>query len=80
MTQTTTHLKCERDTVTGDWIFSGRVDSFDLRALNLDRLDRAVIATPAQTAADHLQSLEIIFRRLHEQRQGQGIKPTTKGQ
>ena len=63
----TTHLNFAKDTETGDWIFSGRVLDHDLMRLELDRLDRAVISSPAITAADTLQGLEIIFRRLGEQ-------------
>lgn len=57
-----------RDVADNDTVkFSGELTVHDLAALKLDGIDRMVINSPAETAADHLQSLEIIFRRLHEQ-------------
>lgn len=39
----------------------------DLCSTRLDGWDRMVIDSPHESAADYLQSLEIIFRRLQEQ-------------
>lgn len=53
--------------------FSGRVNLHDLAKLKLDHVDRAIVFSPANTAADMLQTLEIIFRRMAEQT----INPST---
>lgn len=55
-----------RDPVNGNVSFRGTITEHDLQRLDLDRLDLMVIDSPAESAADHLQSLEIIFRRLGE--------------
>ena len=65
----TTHLTWRRDADTGDLVFAGRLRMIDVVDLNLDGLDRAVIEEPVTSAADLLQSLELIFRRLHQQRE-----------
>lgn len=59
-----THITYSKDVTTGDIIFLGRVCDSDLVGLDLDKLDRMVIGSPIENAADVLQSLEIIFRRL----------------
>lgn len=48
--------------------FSGRVNLCDLHDLmmTLDHVDRAVIRSPVNSAADLFQTLEIIFRRTAE--------------
>lgn len=49
------------------WSFNGFVSDDDLARLDLDHLDRLVISSPVEEPADILQSLELIFRRLHQQ-------------
>lgn len=39
-----------------------------LADIELSAIDRAILAAPEITAADVLQSLELLFRRYHEQR------------
>lgn len=63
-----THLKWENCTRTGDLIFSGRITQNDLIHIKLDPIDLKVISSPVETAADQLQSMEILFRRLGEQK------------
>lgn len=63
----TTHLNWAKETETDDWVFSGRVNNFDLMRLDLDELDKAVVLSPIKSAADFFQNMEIIFRRLGEQ-------------
>jgi hypothetical protein len=48
--------------------FSGRINLFDLSELmkTLDHVDRAVVNSPINSAADLFQTLEIIFRRRAE--------------
>lgn len=53
--------------------FSGRLNLSDLVKLKLDHVDRAVVFSPATTAADMLQTLEIIFRRMAEQQSGSAV-------
>jgi hypothetical protein len=60
-------LEVSRNTMTGDISFKGEVSVHDLATLRLDHIDRQVISSDAVTAADMLQSLEIIFRRHGEQ-------------
>lgn len=57
----------EKDVATGEIRFGGTIEMYDFARIRLDRMDQAVIDTPADTAADHLQSLEILYRRHAEQ-------------
>lgn len=54
------------DHVHRRWDFSGSLTEHDMQRLELDPLDLLVIESPVENAADALQSLEIIFRRLGE--------------
>lgn len=47
--------------------FKGHFSRRELAKLRLDSLDRAVIGAKVEHAEDHLQSLEILFRRYREQ-------------
>lgn len=62
-------FKIEKELESGMILFSGRVSPSDLCNLRLDHIERQVLGSPALTAADQLQSLEIIFRRAQEQNQ-----------
>jgi hypothetical protein len=61
------NIKVETGPEYRDRIFTIHLCDYDLASLQLDRLDRAVIDSPVKEPADILQSLEIIFRRLHQQ-------------
>lgn len=58
----------EKDTFTGDIHFSGRITGEEFRRLHLDGFDREVLKTPGKSDSDHLLDLELIFRRLEEQK------------
>ena len=57
-----------RDIETGDIIGNFRVPAKDLRDVKLDRFDQMVIDTPHDSAADVFQDLEILARRIQEQK------------
>lgn len=60
----------ERHAMTGDVTFSGSVKGGELKGLwvQLDPFDRRQLDSPAVSIADHLLDLELVFRRLGEQR------------
>ncbi len=62
-----TYIEVSHDIATGDIIFNGRVVSSDMVRTRFDRIDRACLSTKVETAADIMQNLEIIFRRIGEQ-------------
>lgn len=64
-----THITTEKD-IEGNLHFHGTVTAEDLNRLRLDPFDKAVIFSPIEQAADILQSLEIVFRRMREQNIG----------
>lgn len=49
--------------------FRGSFSWSDVAKLRLDPLDRALIGAPVTRAHDHLQTLEMLFRRYYEQQQ-----------
>ena len=57
----------ERDAATGDIRFRGSLTANDLQRVRLDHIERAQLDSEAETAADYLLDLEVIFRRLAEQ-------------
>ena len=64
-----THVTWWREPESEDITFTGRVNMRDLARLRLDHVERAALRTAPATAADFLLDLEIIFRRLGEQRE-----------
>lgn len=60
-------VEITEDLETGDKLVKARIPKADIAEIELDRLDRAVLATPAETAADVFQDLEILARRQAEQ-------------
>lgn len=65
-----TTMRLER-TMEGDLLFSGSVSVADFAHLRLDNLDRALLDDcngEARSAADWLLALEMLFRRMSEQR------------
>jgi len=60
-------LVAHRDEMNRQTVFRVTLCDSDIAKLRLNCIDKAVIESEAKTAADMLQSLEIIFRRLHEQ-------------
>lgn len=64
-----TKVSLRLDPISGDMHFSGIVKSVDVMRLNLDHVDRKVLADcerPGATAADILLALELLFRRIKE--------------
>lgn len=63
-----THVEWFHEPESHALSFSGRVNLHDLAELmkTLDHMDRAVINSPVNSAADLFQTLEIIFRRRAE--------------
>lgn len=57
----------EHDPAKGVYRFSGEVTEADFMRIRLDPLERMAVGSPARTPADHLQTLEILFRRAQEQ-------------
>jgi hypothetical protein len=65
-------VEATENLTTKEKIFTVRVPYPDLLTIKLDKFDQAVIDSPAETAADILQSLQILaFRQLQQ------IKPAT---
>lgn len=64
-------FRIERNDMTGETVFSGRFTTRDLMNIRLDHVDRMVVDTPAESPADFLQSLEILYRRHAEQNEPQ---------
>ncbi len=60
-------FRIERNDATGETTFSGKITKEDLQKIQLDWIDKMVVDSPAESAADYLQSLEILFRRHAEQ-------------
>lgn len=56
--------------------FYGRITIAAMQGLRLDPLDHQILSEPINSAADLLQSLEIIFRRHAEQHHHRG-NPST---
>lgn len=56
-----------RSNLTWAITFEGRIEKRELERLVLDGIDKRVVDSHAESAADYLQSLEIIFRRWAEQ-------------
>lgn len=55
------------DPLSSEQIYTVRVPMKDLVGIDLDRIDRAVLAEPASTAADVLQNLQILAFRQSQQ-------------
>jgi hypothetical protein len=55
-------------------LFKGEVLESDLITVDLDPLDRALLNDTAETAADTLLVLEMLFRRHQEQAARRNIK------
>lgn len=55
------------DMATGDRTFIVKLPRKDMVDIQLDRWDKAVINSPAETAADILQSLQILAFRQSQQ-------------
>lgn len=61
------NFEIEHDTLTGTIRFRGEITLAEIDAVRLDMLERAVVRSPATQPADHLQSMELLFRRAREQ-------------
>lgn len=57
----------ENDPFSNDNVYVVRVPRRDMRDIDLDPIDRAVLAEPVVTAADVLQNLEILAFRQAQQ-------------
>lgn len=50
------------------WEFSGSIHLSEIASLRLDHIDKVLLDAGAETAADALLILEMIYRRLAQQR------------